>query len=371
MQKKICTPLTIILLFISLIGKSQVSVVNIQLLPYNITPESMLSAAIMNSGDAQQVEMVSKLYNFNNELLLMVKSAPFNLKNGLNSSFDLSRKAIGIEYSSNNQSNYIKTTHSLPSGAFKICVEIIISKSVEIADQFCDEVESDFNQYLYLVYPSDKDTIDTSTPLLIWSHSEPFSVLSQGEYYRMVVTEIKEKQGPDEAVTVNTPLMAKNYLTVHNLQYPYDAKELEEGKHYAWQVQKLANGVITNKTEAWEFIVNKKPETKEIRYVALKQSVDASYYTAFNSKIFFKFNEGYNSHGNIMANIKSDKGESILVSITKDDLGEKKSDDLKIKSAGDNRFILDLDKQNIKPGFYLMEIRNEKKEVYYLKFYFP
>lgn len=364
MKKKLFAPLTIILLLISLIGRSQVSVINIQLLPYNITPESMLGASVMNSGGAQQVEMISKLYNFNNELLLTVKSSRFILKAGLNSPFDVSRKAIGIEYSSVSQASYIKTTHSLPSGAFKVCVEVILSKTVEIADQFCDEIESDFNQYLYLVYPGDKDVIDSSTPLLVWSHSEPFSVLSQGEYYRMVVVEMKEKQSAEAAVTVNTPLMAKNYLTTHSLQYPYDAKELKAGNHYAWQVQKLANGIVTNKTEAWEFTIDAPVVIPDTKYSSLKKQLDGGYYTATNNKIFFRFQEAYTS-GNITCKIYDAKRTEVKPKLNNDGV---KNAPLDLKQNGYNRFEINLNELDVKPGYYTLEVKNEKGELYLLKF---
>ncbi|HEY0029122.1 MAG TPA: hypothetical protein VGC65_00075 [Bacteroidia bacterium] len=363
--------LLLFLILFAFHGKSQVSVVSIQLQPYNITPDALLSAAIMNGGIEHNVSMVSKLYNFNGELLLSVKSSEFLLKTGLNPSVDLNRKIAAAEYGSDNQSSYIRTTHGLPSGAFRVCIDIIDAQTGEPQDQFCDELESEFNQFLYLVFPADKDTIDSKTPLLLWSHSEPFSVLTQGEYYRMVVSEIKERQGAEEAVGINSPSMQKNYLTVHSLQYPFDAKELEEGKHYAWQVQKLANGVITNKTEAWEFIVRKKPEEVELKYVALKQTIDANFYTAYNGKIYFKFSEEYNSQGGVAAIITADDGKQFQVAISKDEKKPAGENTLNAKVMGDNRFILDLDKEKIKPGFYTMQIRNEKKEIYYLKFYLP
>lgn len=350
--------------------KAQVSIVNIQVMPYNITPDALLAATIMNSGNVQQVQVVTRLYNFSSELLMTVKSAPFSIKQGLNSAFDGGRKVVGTEYASSNQGSYIKTTNGLPSGTFRICVDIMSIQSSDIQDEFCDEIESNFNQYLYLVYPSDKDIIETKTPMLTWTHSEPFSILSQGESYRMIVAEIKDKQSAEESITINSPLMMKNYLTSHSLQYPYDAKELVEGKRYAWQVQKIANGVIINKTEAWEFSIKKNPEETELKYVALKQVVDGSFYTTYG-KIYFKFSEDYNSKGSISACIRSEKGKEFPITIARDELKEKNGTVSKIKNIGDNRFILDLDKDNIKPGYYTMEIRNEKRETYYLKFYLP
>jgi len=350
-------------------GFAQVSIVNIQLMPYNITPEGMLSASVINNGPEVQVQMVSKLYNSNNEPLLTVSSSAFLLKQGMNSAFDGNRKALATEYAGGNQSQYIRSTHTLPTGTFRICVSVASVQNSEIHDEYCDETVSDLSQFLYLVNPFDKDTVDSKTPLLIWSHSEPFNVLAQGEYYRMVVSEIRERQNAEEAVTVNVLLMMKDYLTVHSIQYPYDGKELKEGVRYAWQVQKIANGIISNKTEAWEFIIRKKPDEKDMKYVALRQTPGSDYYKAVNGRVFFKFNEEYNSKGTILALITSDKGKDFVVSVLKDE--KNKPAISTIKSTGDNRFVLDLDKQHIKPGYYTMEVRNEKKETFYLKFYLP
>ncbi|MGQ0829858.1 MAG: hypothetical protein ACT4ON_15835 [Bacteroidota bacterium] len=351
--------------FMTAIGSAQVSVVSIQLLPYNISPEAMLSASIMNNSAAQQVEMISKLYNFNNELLLTVRSLPFNLKSGINAPFDGNRKIALAEYSSNNQANYIKTTHGLPSGAFKICIEVIYTKNAEPADQFCDEIESDFNQYLYLVFPTDKDVIETKTPLLTWSHSEPFNILSQGEYYRMIVSDINANQSPEEAITINTPLMMRNYLTTHSLQYPYDAKELQEGKHYAWQVQKVANGVVINKTEAWEFSVITTEPLKENKYAVLKKVLDGGYYVAENNKVFFKFEEKYTS-GNISCVIYNSKREAIKPKVENEGTANAA---LNFKQNGYNRYEINLNDLDIEEGFHTLEVRNEKREITLLKFY--
>lgn len=356
----------IILSFSNLNAQIQASVVSIQLMPYNITPEALMAATINNmSGTELQVQTVSKLYNVNNELVVTVKSSPFTLKQGLNSHVIGDRKVASVDYSMSNQSEYIKTTHALPSGAYKICVELIQMKTFEILDEFCDEVESDFNQYLYLVFPSDKDTVETSSPFLVWSHSEPFNILTQGEYYRMVVSEIKGPQSAEEAIDINTPLMAKSYLTSHNLQYPYDAKELIEGGHYAWQVQKLANGIVTNKTEAWEFYMHKTPEEKIVKYVSLKKVLDGSYYFAGKNKIFFKFNEEYSS-GKVECKIYNSKRELILPKTHNESF---KTAPANYKENGYNRYEIDLNELDIKKGFYTLEVRNEKNDLFLLTFY--
>jgi hypothetical protein len=346
---------------ISLNSKAQqVTIINDQFMPYNITPEALLAVSIHNGGAEVQAQIVSRLFNISNQPLITVKSVPFLLKPG-------AVNAANVEYGNGNQVEYLKTTHNLPSGTFRLCISLFLS-SPEPADEYCDEIESDFNQYLYLVSPFDKDTIDGTLPLLNWSHSEPFNLLSQGEFYRMVVSEIKEKQTTESAITINNPVMVRNYLTVHNLQYPYDAKELEEGRRYAWQVQKMANNIITNKTEAWEFVIRKPPVEKNLKYVVLQPALSADAYIAYNGKIYFKFLEEYKAKGDLKAFIVSDKGKEYPVDLYKDEKDQPVSS---IKSTGDNRFELNLDTQSIKPGYYRMIIKNEKRQSFYLKFYLP
>lgn len=362
--------MVLITLFLSpFLRAQQVTIINSQFMPYNVTPEALLNVSVMNNGTEIQAQLISRLFNISNQQLIIVRSSTFLLTPGMNNLLSGNLKVAGVEYSKGNQVDYIKTTHNLPGGTFRVCISIILSSSSEPADEFCDEIESDFNQYLYLINPFDKDTIENNFPLLTWNHSEPFNALAEGEFYRMIVSEIREKQNAEQAIATNSPVMVKNYLTVHNLQYPYDAKELEKGKHYAWQVHKMTNNIVTNKTEAWEFFVRKSPEEKNLKYVALQSTLTADAYVAYNGRIYFKFLEEYHAKGELKAFVISDKGKEYPVNLYKDEKQIKNASS--IKNTGDNRFELDLDTQNIKPGYYRMVIKNEKKQTFYLKFYLP
>lgn len=347
----------------------QLTIVNAQFMPYNITPEAMIAVGIVNNGGETNVKLESRLYNLGNQLLLTVRSAPFILKSGMNGPFTADREVSNSEYGQGSQPDYIKTTHNLPGGTFRICVSVIFTQTSEPADEFCDEIDSDFNQYLYLINPFDKDTIDSPLPLLTWNHSEPFDLLAEGEFFRMVVSEIENNQTAEEAIVINSPVMVRNYLTMHSLQYPFDARELLPGKKYAWQVQKMSNNIVTNKTETWEFFLRKPPEEKNKKYVVLQPTLSTDAYIAYNGKIYFKYLEEYAPKGDLKAVIISDNGKVFPVNLDKDVAGDEKASS--VKSAGDNRFELDLDTQNIKPGYYRMVVKNEKRQSFYLKFYLP
>ncbi len=365
-MKKMQTCLIILMLYAGLSANAQeVSIVNIQLTPFNITPESMLSATVINNTENPfQVETISKLYNQDNQLLLTVKSAPFALVAGLNTSFIGSRRATIVEYANTGQANYLKTTRGLSSGNFRICVELKVLNS-EIQDEFCDELVSDINQYLYLVSPADKDSMEIKNPMLIWAHSEPFNVLSKGESFRMIVTEMKSKQSPEEAIMINIPLMTKTNLAAHNLQYPYEARGLQEGSHYAWQVQKVINGVVAAQTEVWEFSIIKKRPLEYSKYAVLKKKLDAGYYVAKNNKVFFKLDEEYLA-GKLNCKIYNEKREIIQPKARNEGV---KNGGYDVKNQGLNQFEVDLEQLNVSKGFYTLQVGGAKGELYLLKFY--
>lgn len=351
------------------INYAQVSIINISVQSFNIIPEALLNVGIMNNGPEQQVQIYTQIFNSSGAVILSVKSNSFKLLKGLNSGMSGDRKVQTTEYGSNSQSNYIKSTHNLPSGRYKICSSLLLSSGSDKLDDFCDELEAEFNQYLYLVNPFDNDTIDQKYPILTWTHAEPFTILNQGEFYRMVVTEMKKDQTPEEAINVNSPVMLKNYVKEHQLQYPFDAKELKNGSKYAWQVQKIGDGVIINKTEAWAFNLRNIPEKKSLKYVAVKPELDGSFYTAYNGEVFFKFSEEYNTAGNLKFSLLDDRSKPVDIQILKDK--EHSPDGIQLKQSGDNRFDLNLNSGKVKPGFYTLIVKNEKNESFYLKIFVP
>lgn len=354
--------------------RAQINIVNIPVQPFNLTSDALLNVNIMNGEGEKQVQLLTQLYNSANSVLLTVKSQAFKLTKGLNSGL-ANRKVESAVFSSVTQATYLKTTHNLASGRYKLCSMLLIEDGSERTDELCEEMEADFNQYLYLVNPLDGDTIDSKYPILSWTHSEPFSLLNQGESYRMIVSEMKKDQSAEEAVTVNTPVMVKTTLKEHQLQYPYDARELKPGCKYAWQVQKLTDGIVINKTEAWMFNVRAQLEVKSVKYVALKNKLDGSFYNALDGFVYFKFSEEYKSPGQLNYTLTDNKSRVIDIEIKKDKNTIKNecpsTAAVEMKAQGDNRYELNLNGKKLAVGFYTLEIKNEKNESFYLKIFLP
>ncbi|HWY99101.1 MAG TPA: hypothetical protein VNY36_08455, partial [Bacteroidia bacterium] len=275
----------------------QVTIVSADVNSYNVTPRGLCQAVLMNPSTNVQVILQAQLLDAANEPLVTVKTNTFMLHNGLNAAANMNFSIASVEYGTTGVVQYIRNSGILPTGKYSYCIKVIIAGgNAEEGDNYCQELESDVNSYLYLVSPEDKDTISTPNPVLVWNHSDPFNTLTPGEYYRMIVVPVNEGQTAEEAVTVNTPIYLKNSLQENQVQYPADAPVLEPGKQYGWQVQLISNDVITNKTEAWEFTEYIHIPVKDNKYATVKTTLDGGFYVAANNRIFFRFDEAYASN---------------------------------------------------------------------------
>jgi hypothetical protein len=343
----------------------QVSIVSAHLNALNVTPSTLCEVSVMNNQGSVQVMLEAQILNAASEQLLDVQSSPFYLSQGLNTLSSINIPINTTTYGSSPQATYIQTTHVLPSGTFQYCCSVKVL-SAEGGDEYCEEVESEVNSNMYLVFPDDKDTVETKNPVLMWTHSEAFNMVAQGEYFRMMVVELANDQSAEDGITVNNPIYLKNNLTSHSEVYPIDAQELESGKRYGWQVQRVTNGVVTDKTEAWEFTIIPTSVISDNKYAVLKKTLDASYYIAENGKLFFRFNEEYIS-GNISCTIYNSVKEKILPVAKNED---KTNSQISFKKSGFNCYEINLNEMNnISSGFYTLEVQNEKGDVYLLKFF--
>jgi hypothetical protein len=210
--------------------------------------------------------------------------------------------------------------------------------------------------------------VDTPTPNLIWNHSEPFNILASGEYYRVVVVELSSDQTPEAGILVNIPIFTQNYLKDHDVPYPFNAKALHPGVRYGWQVQLVTNGVITNKSEAWEFCLRPPKVIRENRYATVKKTLDGGFYTAESNKLFFKFDEQYAAFKPVACYIY-DAGRQLVKAKVNAESNTNEATGINLKGNGYNRFEIDLDDLDVSTGYYTLQIKNEKGELFILKFY--
>lgn len=361
-----------ILCFLLLAGpllRAQVTVVSAALTAFNVTPASTCQVTLMNAQGETNVSLVATIHNSSGELLLEVRTLPFPVRAGVNVVQPQTLQFSSSTYAASPQGNFLQSQKQLPSGLFKHCVRVL-NGGGEVDDEYCQDIEPDNNSFLSLVSPFDRDTIDSKTPVLTWTHSEPFNLLTPGESFRLVLVKLGVGQDPEAAVIANTPHFIHNNLFRHDLQYPFNAPALKEGETYAWQVQKMSaggQGVIA-KTEAWRFTVRRPAEAKDNKYSVLKKKPDAGYYLASNNKIFFCFDEAYGG-GKIACMIYDERHKPVDPGPENEAQKEAGKPALEVKTNGYNRYEVDLDALDLKTGYYFLEVVNGKKEKYILKFY--
>lgn len=368
-MRKIFIFLSFILL--QLVASAQVNIVNALYTSYNISPSSVLQLNILNhQTDAVQVVVESVVYNSNNQAIMTVKTMPIWLKPGLNSLANQNISLASVRYAPTKQAEYVQNTKRMPSGLYRFCSNIYGVKNTEALDYACEDIQADFTNFLILAHPMDKDSITVKNPLLVWNHSEPFDVLMPGEYYRLMLVELKDNQTPEDGLNMNKPLFMKDFLSAHQVQYPVDAPELKPGFHYGWQVQKVTNSLITNKSEAWEFVVPKPKEVVHQKYAALQRQLNASFTTITSRRLYFHFVEEYETNQALKCKIYATDQNMYEPSSGQTIVNIDEVQETALKKEGQGRFMIDLAALNLTPDkYYTLQAENEKGEKFYLKFY--
>jgi len=158
-----------------------------------------------------------------------------------------------------------------------------------------------------------------------------------------------ELQDIVEAINYNVPLINRGNLFSNQLQFPFNAPQLKEGKRYAWQVTVYNEKTILKKSEIWTYTVKceeKKEQSSGESFRELKETEDGNFYVA-NKILRFSFNNPYS--GGILTyaiSSLSDPGSTI-----------KSLPTLKMQ-AGLNKYEIDLsDNRSFKNGKeYLLKV---------------
>ncbi len=344
---------------------SQMRIISSSFSSYNVSPENLCNVNLSGAPGELTAVLEAKIMNIQGGELIKVVSSPFTLKSGVYNTSQLNIKILSTQFQSSAVSEYVKLYHQLPSGKYNYVV--ILKASDGSTDELSEEIESEASSFLALVTPSDRDTIESLNPLLVWTHRESFNLNQQGEYYRLMIAEIKTDQSAEAALSVNSPLFQLNFLTRHDILYPLDAPKLLPGAKYAWQVQKVINGVITNKTEAWEFVIERKNVSANVNFVEITQKVNTTPYTVQDDKIFFMFQEEYFSGDNkLVVEIQNTKGSIVSIPNSSSLQGKKNS----LRKMESSRYELDLNDLGLKSGYYTLKVMNEKNQVYLLNFFY-
>lgn len=215
-----------------------------------------------------------------------------------------------------------------------------------------------------LITPYDGDTIETKNPLLSWTILGN-NIQDNRSFYRLILVELQEDQSAEAGIITNTPLIKMDRYPGSQLFYPFDAPELEEGHRYGWQLQKITNNILVDKSEAWEFIIPIERIPKP-QYYKMKAKNDGSTYAAVEGILYFEFVEKYNED-NLRFYVYDDQGEILDVYLSLEPLDAENPNRLQVLHEGRNFYKVNLG-SSVKEGNYQLVVYNAKNQEYKMLF---
>lgn len=216
-----------------------------------------------------------------------------------------------------------------------------------------------------LVLPLNGDTIEMKNPMLSWSYMGLSQTPNARSYYRLILTAQNENQSAEAAVLLNQPLLLMDEIPGTQLFYPFDAPALEEGHWYAWQVQKIQNQVLVDKSEAFRFYIPL-PPTEKHQFYKIKQHPDGQSYPVIDGVICFEFPESYKDESLQFFLFDPTRGQ-LQLQLEQGYPSEQTSTAIQLKRTGANYYMLNLG-NNPTSGHYKLVIFDAKKSKYELKF---
>ena len=272
------------------------------------------------------------------------------LRRGNNTIDRLAFSRSRLSFGNNYYGRTLSQSGKFPEGEYEYCFEVDLSESkIPVAAFFenCFTHELQPMTPLLLINPVDGDEDCNKRPHFTWQPPMP---MPAGARFRLVLTEIKEKQDIIEAINYNPPIINQGNIPINQLSYPFNAPELMLGKRYAWQVIVYAGTTIIKRSEVWVYTVKCNEEKQQVStdsYREMKETNDGNFYAA-DKAIRFSFHNPYSA---------GDLNYSI-VSLANPEKVIKKLPELKMQ-AGLNKFDIDLsENKSFKSGEeYLLTVK--------------
>jgi hypothetical protein len=187
-----------------------------------------------------------------------------------------------FKFAANSYGALANQTRNFLPGEYTFCFRFIPSEKQPLGEyENCFESKIEPLVPLSLLSPGEYDTICQKRPLLSWQPPLPFHA---GVRFRLLLTE-KRKGTALESLLLNNPLLLLDNINSTAVNYPSVNPELQEGKTYCWQVIAYEKGIITSRSEIWEFTVQcneKVPPSPTDSYRELKLLMNGNYYIATN-----------------------------------------------------------------------------------------
>ncbi|TKJ42898.1 hypothetical protein CEE36_06430 [candidate division TA06 bacterium B3_TA06] len=138
---------------------------------------------------------------------------------------------------------------ALPAGVYTYCIRVEDESGAVLAED-CREHRGITPSPPKLLAPPNGSNITEPQPTFVWTPPVP---PTEGVTYRLRIVEIPEEMTPDEAISAAEPWFEEKGITNTSLQYPMDARPLEEDSEYAWQVTAWVGEFLVGASQTWLF----------------------------------------------------------------------------------------------------------------------
>ncbi len=360
--------LTAMLLCGTWLAQSQL-VLNIQLPPAGLTVKNQLwNLSLVNTFPTQtmvQVEMIMSDASSGQRVLTGV-SRFFPVERGVK--MVQQKDVVPVVYNTGGSGYNVDAGQDgfLPAGAFNVCYVIsrMNGDAIEKLSEECETVEIEPLSPPQLVMPSDSECVELARPLFTWLPPSP-APLFNNLVYDWSLVEIQGMQTGADAIQQNIPLYTQQNITYTSFQYPLSAPALDTSKQYAWWVIAKSNMAPVAVSDISAFRLNcavKEPVATPYAgpYLKVKREEDGAM-GLFPGIVRFEYVNEIND-------------SSIQLTLTDITAAVRKNIPLDTGYLkihfGQNLLQLDLRDNGAmrEKHIYLLELKNARRERWYLKF---
>ncbi|MFT3884714.1 MAG: hypothetical protein QM724_04580 [Flavobacteriales bacterium] len=317
---------------------------------------------LQNTGSALRAELMGEVKDGKGGMTLAFHSAAFTLPSGVSSISASMVEMASYIYGGTEAGRMAQQFQRLPEGHYSYCFRLI-GASGERQDEYCDALEVEAMLYLDLVQPWDGDTIEELRPPLHWMLSGDPASVAQADV-RLVLVPDPQKKNAAQALASERPVFMVPHVQERVLAYPGGVPDLERGKCYAWQAERMKGAQVVDRSEPWSFCVRSLPVTLPNKYVHLGHTLPGSIYEVVDGRIHFRYDEAYAST-RLDCIIHDERGEQVRPEV-RTDVPDGAVDG---RAVGVNVYELDLAPYHLGNGYYDLVVRDEKQRVYTLKFH--
>lgn len=269
---------------------AQVSVVSAVIDPYQFAPSTFLTATLSNPAAPVRVRLQGDVRSANGIQVLRFRSTPIHVPTGL---FRVVSQSYGMELFVRSNVPGLLTfgpDQRLASGDYTLCVTAEATEDDEPTMPFCaDQLVEDL-LFMDLVSPADGDSIDEVRPGLSWVLTG--GTLPPDHGARLSLVSIGQGVDAYQAHAVTRPVFLLSDVRPGLVAFPSSAPDLERGRCYSWQVERISSGLVIDRTEAWRFCVRELRTPRPQKYVLMGRGGTIATVDAVDGYLYLRLDDG-------------------------------------------------------------------------------